>query len=372
MAATARRARSALGWCLGAFVLTQAVLGVAVALSRPEFRDPPYWTKHRRLRQRLAGTPRPARTVVMLGSSRTAFALDGATVESALDRPTVVFNLGVYGAGPLTQRAYLRRMLADGVRPDLLLVEVLPVLLQDGPEPAEASTLPAQRLSLADVPLVQQNAGPGGAGLEAAWWRGVPLPVWAHRQAILSGLVPSLLAAPSRLEWWGKMDACGWARSPEPPDTLEARRHSLEMAWYLWGARLAGLRHGGPACAALEDLLAEARHQGLALALVLMPEGPVLRSWYDQAGWRNLRAYLDRLSRRFGCPLVNARAWMAEEDFVDSQHLRPAGARRFSERLGREVVQPLLDPQTSHRANASVSDLTGSRRGMNSCPRKPL
>ena len=117
-----------------------------------------------------------------------------------------------------------------------------------------------------------------------------------------------------------------------------------------------------------EHELAVARHEGLVTALVLMPEGPAMRGWYRPAGWRDLRAYLDRLGRRFGVQLIDARAWVGEEDFTDSHHLAAAGARRFSARLGRDVLLHLL-LQTSQRRNASVSDLTGSRRGRNSWPR---
>jgi hypothetical protein len=73
-----------------------------------------------------------------------------------------------------------------------------------------------------------------------------------------------------------------------------------------------------------------------------LSEGPTIQSWYSESGWKALRAYLDDPGRRFGCSLIDARDWSDEEEFSDSQHLRACGARRFSDRLGREALLPLL------------------------------
>ena len=48
-------------------------------------------------------------------------------LEDVLGRPVVVFNFGLWGAGPGTSLLTLHRLLAEGTRPDLVLIEVLPI-----------------------------------------------------------------------------------------------------------------------------------------------------------------------------------------------------------------------------------------------------
>ena len=74
-----------------------------------------------------------------------------------------------------------------------------------------------------------------------------------------------------------------------------------------------------------------------------MPESQVFQSWYGPCAQRCLGDYLSTLQRDFRTPVVDARNWVAEEGFVDGHHLAYGGAVIFSERLGREVLRPLLE-----------------------------
>src|SRR5437879_4963703 len=132
-----QRGRAGLVWGLVFFATLQLGLAVAIELWLPELRDPQYAYKAARLRQRMAADrddrdDRP-RNIVVLGSSRTMFGLQGERAErvmgSRLGRPVTVFNFGMVGAGPITQLVDLKRLLAQGIRPDLLVIEVLPPLL---------------------------------------------------------------------------------------------------------------------------------------------------------------------------------------------------------------------------------------------------
>ena len=78
------------------------------------------------------------------------------------------------------------------------------------------------------------------------------------------------------------------------------------------------------------------------MALVLMPEGPAFRTFYPADAWRQIRGFVDTLKGEYGIPIVNARDWMAEEDFLDSHHLLPSAATVFSERLGQAGILPLV------------------------------
>ena len=78
------RARCAVLWSLGTFVLLQFGLAVAIESWLPEFRDPFYSRKEARLRRRVVNHPEQPLTVVMLGSSRTSYALQGSRLERNL------------------------------------------------------------------------------------------------------------------------------------------------------------------------------------------------------------------------------------------------------------------------------------------------
>ena len=56
----------------------------------------------------------------------------------------MLFNFGMVGAGPLVELVVLRRLLAEGVRPDLLLVEVLPPLFNRRAAACDLAQLPAE------------------------------------------------------------------------------------------------------------------------------------------------------------------------------------------------------------------------------------
>jgi hypothetical protein len=335
--------RTALAIGLALFVALQLAMELAIELWFPIIRDPFYGYKAERLRGRATGSaPRPF-TVVMLGSSRTASALEAGILEKRLERelsrPVVAFNFGVPGSGPVTELLHLRRLLAGGVRPDLLLVEVLPPLL-DGQlgHPREAQWLPAARLWHGELSALERFGFPS-AELRRAWWQGWSVPWFTHRFAILSWVAPACQPY-QLLEDWGRGDdKSGWA--PRPPLTASPER-ALARARKEYATYLQSFRLGASACEALAEIIALCRREGIAPALVLMPEGPMFRSWYPPAVWSQIRNYLSRISSAFDVPLINAREWLAESAFADSHHLRSEGATAFTERLAREEIMPLV------------------------------
>src|SRR5829696_3341210 len=101
----ARRARNS----LVSAVLTLVALNVAFAAYvqlRPGFRDPLFDAKVTALVARFSSSEEPAR-VVVLGSSRTAAAVEPQALEAAVagktGRPCMAFNLGLQGDGPISQ-----------------------------------------------------------------------------------------------------------------------------------------------------------------------------------------------------------------------------------------------------------------------------
>jgi hypothetical protein len=343
-APSSARSRSTLLAGLLAFVALQAGLAAAVESWLPELRDPYYVDKAARLRRRLATShPRPL-TVVMLGSSRTTFALKGGDVEPRLGEevqaPVALYNFGLIGAGPLTELMTLRRLLADGIRPDLLLVEIHPCLLS-GDVPWEVRRLTAGQVYRRELSFLARYGAPRRQ-LRRDWWLAEAVPWYSHRFAIVSRTLPYLLPWQLRQDLFWAADGSGWVESPLPPPTPDVRQRALDKARREYYAKLQDFHLGRGSCQALREILETCRREHIGVALVWVPEGPVFRSWYTPQAEARTRAFLKECDRAYGAPLIDARDWVPEDEFTDSHHLRTPGARRFSERLAREALPPLL------------------------------
>ena len=348
-----RRAQTALLWCLGCFVLSELGLEYAAGHWLPEIRDPEYGVRIERLQHRMSATPTRPFTVVMLGSSRTTLGFVGSRLENSLAdqlrRPVLVYNFGLTGAGPILEELALRRLLNSGIRPDLLLVEILPPLLA-GQFPHELNRLPITRLWLDELPLLQRY-GASLSALRADWWRSRPLPAYAYRFSILSRLLPAFVLYQLRMDWLYRMDASGDVAGIQRRNAAwhegAVRRTLAEYQGYFVDFRIDG--------AALRNLLALCKREHLHAALILMPEGKAFRRLYPPEAWSQIESLTVRLSREFETPIINAREWMRDDDFSDAHHLLDGGAARFTDRLGREGVEPLLQEWLSGSAAISFA-----------------
>jgi hypothetical protein len=341
------RARAAVLWGLAGLAGLQLGLSVVIDCCLPQLRNPEAGFKARRLAERCAARPAPGLTVVMLGSSRTAWGFRPGLVEEDLGReagaPAVVFNLGITGGGPVTELLLLRRVLADGVRPDLVAVEVLPPLLAgQGPAPLEARWLSAGALRLGELAVAGQYRIPLG-GLRRDWLESWLVPWYAHRFNLLSQAAPDWLPWAVRKDWVRTIDATGWATVFARPSSPDERRRALANARQEYIGWLVGFRLGEPACRAVRDLLALCRQARIPVVLVLMPEGRTFQGWYPPAAWAQIAGFLDGLSREYAAPVINARDWVADEEFFDAHHLLPRGAEIFTRRFGAEVLRVLRE-----------------------------
>lgn len=355
-------------WGLAAFACLQIGLAVAIELWLPELRDPWYAYRAARLCRRTAVPERP-RTVVMLGSSRVLDGFKAGTLErraaQQLGRPVVVYNFGVPGAGPLTNLLNLKRLRAEGIRPDLLFVEVVPSFLAARSAQANGlEYLNTGRLWLSELTALGRYDVPV-AELYREWWRSWPVPCYSHRFTILSRLAPKLLPMSCRLDWARRVDDCGWSEPIVTTATPESRLRGLANSWQEFGVLLQHFELGAAPCRALRDLLDLCRAEGIPTVLVWMPEGTEFRSWYPPATLAQVRGHLTQLSREYAVPVIDARDWVADGDFSDGQHMLLHGAVVFTERFGREVLLPLLvggssDPVQQGRCLASPARKTAT------------
>jgi hypothetical protein len=251
------------------------------------------------------------------------------------------FNFGIPGTGPCAGLLYLRQLLRDGPRPNLLLLEVLPPLLaeQKVPRDLDEAHVPTPFLQWADLPVLAR-CGAGRRHLRRRWCRYAAWSWYYRRLDILEEMAPLLLhaARPTNLG----LDASGWERNPAEGRPAESRGRALEGTRAEYEPLVHDFRVGAGPRAALREALALCRAEGVPAALVLMPEGAAFRSWYGPGAWPQVRGLLEGLGREFGARVIDARCWMPEDAFSDSHHLLPAPAAAFTARLGREAVAPLL------------------------------
>lgn len=325
----AARPRRALAWGLAAFCGLQLTLAAAIELRAPWLRDPVYGRKLNQLQARLAASP-GAPLVLALGSSQTFDGFDAGRMEQRLNSGSagdpVVYNFGLPGAGPLTELIVLRRLLGEGIRPELLLLEVTPGLMHG----AEQIVLSGDRLALAEL----QTAAPFVSGdrlFAAGRWLRSLTPLHTHRESLLQAALPAW-APPRR---WGMtfqmFDASGWESIPATPSAERAVYAKVVQDAYRPLLSASDLDARSRQC--LRQLLDLCRSERLQTILVLMPESEVFEGLYSDAMQAAIQAELAALEREYEVSCIDARRWMEEEDFFDSQHLMAAAADDFSEQL---------------------------------------
>jgi hypothetical protein len=338
----AQRPGACFGWGLLGFALFQIGLAVAVEHRLPGVRDPEYADKLERLRKCTVDAPgRPL--VLMLGSSRTIVGFEAGRLSGSSTVPgPVVFNFGLTGGCSFLELICFQRLLAAGIRPDLLLIEVLPAALnQLDDRPLEEVWLSGTRLRTAELSLLDPyHSDP--TRLLRHWCESRCLPcAWRGRE-----LQQALRLDIHRKGSDGRtdqIDSHGWRCGFPNGMTPEERRRETECTRWQYEGVFGDFHLAEGAAGALCELLERCSRAHIPTILVLMPEGTEFRSWYTPAMRAGIDAYLERLSRTHQVPLIDARTWIADDDFQDAHHLIAEGARVFTDRLAREanLMSPL-------------------------------
>jgi hypothetical protein len=355
------RARSAVVAGLVLFVAWQAGFGALVEGWRPELRDPTFEIKYRQFVRLIWQQPQAPATVVFLGSSITGHGIKADMMDEALSaelgRPVVAYNLATNYAGPLTHLVYLKRLLRRGVRPDLVVLELSPLLYREGQAKRDVERLPPHVLEHADLCTLERFAGP--ARLHGDWWAAHLVPVHGHRLMVLNQAAQPLVPHQDRIELWADADDHGWRqrRIPAP----EEHRYFLSEVEKLFRGNLANYQIDAGSVAALRELTELLAREKIPAVLVMMPMGPLLRSLEAPERTAPLTAEFQSLSQRYGFTLIDARDWCGEDRFIDSYHLHRGGAAEFTERLRREVIGPAL--QGAARKNAAAAPAAGAPDG---------
>ncbi len=339
----AREARTAL--LTGLTVFAGLMLTAAFGWDLSAYRDPNYSTRCARLSGPARTAVEKPLTVVMLGSSphdgRTSSHVPERAADPRLSRPVVVANFGLRGGSPTTSLMNWNRLRRDGVCPDLVLIEVMPAMLNvswylfDCTEQEK----PLSRLRHSDLTVLKKYFGDQRPRLRRDWWLSWLNTLFDQRLDLVSRFAPSLLPP----------EQCA-DPAPLPEDSpvalvefpAERWQKGLEFAHGQYAGGLQQFQLGGRCCESLRELLASVRRDGARPVLVVMPEGPIYRSWYRPGAYEQVRGWLDGLRTEFGAEVIDAREWSEEAEFIDSHHLTSQGAAKFTARLGNEYLLPIL------------------------------
>jgi hypothetical protein len=255
--------------------------------------------------------------------------------------------MATLGAGPVRQLLTLRRVLAEGIRPEWVLAEAWPAFWkQEGPYREEAAIM-ASDLRLSDLRVLSHLYQCGWEGLSRVCAQG--LPVVHSRTGVLNLYAPFLVSRGTEYETamarlhWETLDDWGWLPTRMGPMSREQWPGELKRARDATLPTLEKLAILPAVDWAIRELLNECRCRGIKVAFVVLPEHSELRAWYTPETQAVFGAYLYGLQKEYGTPLVDAREWVPDDEFVDFSHLQDAGARRFSNRFGPEVLRPLLE-----------------------------
>ena len=90
------------------------------------------------------------------------------------------------------------------------------------------------------------------------------------------------------------------------------------------------------------DTLALCRQYGIKTVILISPEGPAFRKLYCPEAQGRLARFLATSNGEEPLQIVDARRWLDEDDFIDSHHPTHQGAVKFTRRLFKETLLPLV------------------------------
>jgi hypothetical protein len=281
--------------------------------------------------------------IVFLGSSRF-----GSTVNPELmtalfrrelgDKAPRVANAAVAAGDPIVSERMLDQLLAQGCRPRLVVVEMLP-----------------ESVNWWDVWLEQQV-------LRLLDWRDMPdvvpslrhmnflrvfrarfLPLYTHRYHLrkearlwAEGLFaePAPAAAEPPLAGIPEVD-------PPLPELTPEKADELASSSRVGKREVRDYHVGGMVRQRLERLLARCQKEQIHVLLLGEPVCSAHRNDYTPEIEAAFRSYLDELERRYGCTFLDRRDALPDAAFRDYHHAIQDASCPFSRRLVEQDLLPL-------------------------------
>ncbi len=327
-------------------IMTLHLMLGTISETNSHLRDPLFGKRADRLNGRYQRLKKQDPVVVVsFGTSRMGNGLNAALIEASAQAefgcPALVVNFGIPGTGPLLQQVYLRRLLKEKIRPNLVIFEVFPRhYIHMGETPIEMNDSPAYRIQSEEKNWLQKYHIPL-EDIEASH-RQIWSNPWSElRLQLLSYIHPQWLPVGSIMRWT-LADMWGWLPIPSNYARDADYQTRREKAYNDIGKLLPHFAFGDVPIHALEDTLDLCNQMGIDFILLQMPEGSDFRCWYTPASQALIHDRFEEIARRYHGRFVDASSWVPDGNFFDSHHLVASGATLFSERFARESVIPCL------------------------------
>jgi hypothetical protein len=333
---TRRRATRSLLAFLAFTLLIHGGFSLWLDYGPPRLRDPEYGKRLARLKARRAEQPnRPL--ILALGSSRVAMDIRPGVLEPAPDRP-MLFNFALAGSGPIMELMAFRRALADGIRPDAVLIEYWPAFLREDAGYHEDARLDIARLRPVDRQLVREFFRDPDK-TERRMDRHRLNPWFEHRKSLMNQASPGWLPLGLRNEaTWEKIDAWGWLPGHESATPAQRKAGLAASAGY-YVPLFAKYEISPDADRALRQLVAECRERDIPVALVYLPESAAFRSFMPPRAVKLADEHLASIRTELSLPLIDTRGWVPDDALPDGFHMIRSTAATFTAKLAPVVFE---------------------------------
>jgi hypothetical protein len=347
-----RGGRAAVLWGLGLFLVLQLGFHFPLSWWLPQLSDVEYGKKVLHLRTNVRVKPNEQPLVLALGSSLTAMAVrpDVMTGCQPNDpRGPLVYNFAINGGSIRVQHLCVRRLLAEGLRPNWVLVETYPPFFLDSPQtnPMRVETFPGARAQWQDFAVLAHSV-PDPRQFKNDWRDAQCWPWFFRRNMLQNWLLPTWLPEGKRLDHnWAHTDRWGWEMYPaflekvKPTYDTPAFKSKTHDVMQDWNQRQISMDLDRD----LRALIDLCQRETIGVVLIWVPESSHFRQDYSNDLLQRIEQWQARLGLETGVPIVHARDWLADDDFIDGLHMTPEGATHYSQRLESEVMQRILKGQ---------------------------
>jgi hypothetical protein len=312
-------------------------IALTIDLRFPAFHDHEFYRRLELLRACRDEHPdRPL--ALVLGSSRIAVGVRPEVLPPIYapdGREVLVFNHSHLAADSISVLMGYQRLRRAGIRPDYLVVEVMPSCLT-----IKRPMLTFESMTLTDIPSVRRLFDP----FEMSWRYVRPRLFQLHRNRtdFLRTVAPSSAEPACACQELGPLGGSCVGEVLFASATPEETRRRTEGSRAGYQPHLDPLVLADNQIRAVDTILRYARADGTKAVLIRTPESSDYRSWYGPTAEATMAAFVDERRARNKVPVVDARCWLPDEDFADGHHVFLAGADRFTRLLAERVLEPLI------------------------------
>jgi hypothetical protein len=266
--------------------------------------------------------------------------------------------MSLSGGTPLYELLILKRVLAAGIHPTWVIIEVLPPCL-NGEDKVLASPdpVPPNRLRWSDLDVLDRHAPKSYWHRHRKWLQTCLVPWYSNRYSLLNRYAASWLEPDKTVSVRFLRDhLTPYGRLPVLQNSVTREEYDR---WFgvtrdHYTPMLANFRVSAEVDRLFREMLHTCRHEGIqVIGLLRMPEGTDFKKLYSSEATQCIDSYLHDLCREEETELIDASDWLPDECFLDSHHLLPHGAECFSLRLWHEVLERRIQGM-SRRQVASV------------------